>query len=207
MASLPLVLKLIDDADREWYNPYYDFGLGIQPQRIASRPRHQPTLDDLIDYTLPLRLLAAKQQLARRGEGDDNADIGKLATIGKDGFKVCMDVGQFKPNELNVKVVDNTIIVEGKHEEREDDHGYISRHFVRRYALPKGYEEDKVASSLSSDGVLTVTVPKPQAIEDKTKERVIEIRQTGAAHCPSIKDKAENESKDKPKAALRGSQS
>ncbi|KAH8302780.1 hypothetical protein KR044_010736 [Drosophila immigrans] len=104
-----------------------------------------------------------------------------ISQVGKDGFQVCMDVTQFTPNELSVKVVDNHIVIEGKHEEREDDHGYISRHFVRRYSLPKGYEADKVMSSLSSDGVLTVNVPKPQPIE-KSKERVVQIQQVGPAH-------------------------
>lgn len=80
-----------------------------------------------------------------------------------------------------MKVVNDSIIVEGKHEEREDDHGYISRHFVRRYKMPKDYDPNKVASSLSSDGVLTVSIPKP-AVADKSNEKVIQIQQTGPAH-------------------------
>ncbi|XP_017464919.1 PREDICTED: heat shock protein 23-like [Rhagoletis zephyria] len=101
--------------------------------------------------------------------------------VGKDGFQVSMDVAHFKPSELNVKVVDNTVVVEGKHEEREDEHGYISRNFVRRYILPKGYDASNVMGSLSSDGVLTVVAPKPYS-EDKSNERVIQIQQTGPAH-------------------------
>ncbi len=44
--------------------------------------------------------------------------------------QVCLDVQQFKPEEVNVKTVDNFVVIEGKHEEKEDEHGYISRHFV-----------------------------------------------------------------------------
>jgi len=104
------------------------------------------------------------------------------AHVGKDGFQVCMDVAQFKPSELNVKVVDDSILVEGKHEERQDDHGHIMRHFVRRYKVPDGYKAEQVVSQLSSDGVLTVSIPKPQAVEDKSKERIIQIQQVGPAH-------------------------
>jgi crystallin alpha B len=50
--------------------------------------------------------------------------------------------------------------VEGKHEEKQDEHGYVSRHFVRRYILPSDIEVNNIVSSLSSDGVLTVTAPK-----------------------------------------------
>ena len=121
-----------------------------------------------------------------------------IPKIGKDGFQVCMDVGQFKPSELSVKVVDNSIVVEGKHEEREDEHGFISRQFTRRYVLPQGYDPNKVASTLSSDGVLTVSIPKPQ-IEDKSNERVIQIQQVGPAHLNIKENPKEDEKAEEPK--------
>lgn len=67
---------------------------------------------------------------------------------------------QFAPHEITVKTVDNTIIVEGKHEEKQDEHGYISRHFTRKYLMPSEVEVSNITSSLSSDGVLTITAPK-----------------------------------------------
>jgi len=52
-------------------------------------------------------------------------------------FKVNLDVTHFKPNEISVKAADNQVTIEGKHEEREDDHGLIQRYFKRTYTLPK----------------------------------------------------------------------
>jgi Hsp20/alpha crystallin family len=52
--------------------------------------------------------------------------------FGKDGFQACVDVHHFKPSEISVKSVDHTVIIEGKHEERDDNHGSVSRHFVRK---------------------------------------------------------------------------
>jgi len=133
--------------------------------------------------------------------GSSSGASGAVSKIGKDGFQVCMDVSHFKPSELVVKVQDNSVLVEGTHEEREDDHGFITRHFIRRYALPEGYEADKVASTLSSDGVLTIKVPKPPAIEDKANERIVQIQQVGPAHLnvkENPKEKPEQENgKDK----------
>lgn len=71
-----------------------------------------------------------------------------------------MDVQQFKPEEINVKVVDNYLVVDAKHEEREDSHGYISRHFTRRYKIPSDVDIDAIKSKLSSDGILTLEAPK-----------------------------------------------
>lgn len=88
-----------------------------------------------------------------------------------------VDVQQFAPNEITVKTSgDNSIIVEGKHEEKPDEHGFISRHFVRRYVLPEGHDINQVVSNLSSDGVLTITAPKTEkGVEHKT----IPIQHTG----------------------------
>ena len=55
-------------------------------------------------------------------------------------FKVNLDVTHFKPNEISVKAIGNRIVVEGKHDERQDDHGIIQRYFKRTYMLPKVYK-------------------------------------------------------------------
>jgi len=70
--------------------------------------------------------------------------------------------------------------VEGKSEQQEAEQGgYSSRHFLRRFVLPEGYEADKVTSTLSSDGVLTISVPNPPGVQETLKEREVTIEQTG----------------------------
>ncbi|XP_055308015.1 heat shock protein 26-like [Sitodiplosis mosellana] len=100
--------------------------------------------------------------------------------IGKDGFQVCLDVQHFQPNEISVKTEDDSIVVNAKHEEKKDEHGYISREFTRRYELPKGFKVEDVTSSLSSDGVLSIKCPHAAAIEG-SNVRQIQIQQTGPA--------------------------
>ncbi|KAF7274330.1 lethal (2) essential for life isoform X1 [Rhynchophorus ferrugineus] len=97
-----------------------------------------------------------------------------------DKFEVILDVQQFAPEEITVKTSGNSIIVEGKHEEKQDEHGFISRHFVRRYILPNENDIEEVVSSLSSDGILTVTAPK-KSDKPKNTDRVVPIQQTGPA--------------------------
>lgn len=103
-------------------------------------------------------------------------------TSGRDAYQVCLDVHQFAPKELSVKTVDDSVVVEGRHEEKEDKHGYISRHFKRRYVIPPGYDLEHVYSTLSSDGVLTVRAPKIVPEREEPVERIIPIQQTGPAH-------------------------
>ncbi|XP_064208273.1 heat shock protein beta-1 [Anguilla rostrata] len=77
-------------------------------------------------------------------------------------WKVSLDVNHFSPEELVVKTKDGMVEITGKHEERKDEHGFVSRCFTRKYTLPPGTDAEKVSSSLSPEGVLTVEVPLPK---------------------------------------------
>jgi len=107
--------------------------------------------------------------------------------FGKDGFQASVDVHHFNPSEITVKTIDNEIIVEGRHEERDDGHGSIQRHFVRKYALPKEYDMNSVHSTLSSDGVLTIKAPPPPALTGKSEKHVPITHTNIPAHL-NIKD-------------------
>lgn len=137
-----------------------NFGLGLRPRDFWISPLERSLIRSMCDST------------------DMECDVPK-SHVGEDGFQVSMDVQHFHPNEITVKTVDNSVIVEAKHEEKRDEHGYISRQFIRRYDLPKGFKAEDVISSLSSDGVLTVKAAPPKAIEGNT--RSIQIQQTGPA--------------------------
>ena len=105
-------------------------------------------------------------------------DAGSSVVSDKEKFQISVDVQHFAPEDISVKVVDGSVIVEGKHEEKRDEHGYISRQFVRRYTLPQGCLPDTVESRLSSDGVLTVTAPTVIALPS-SGERIVPIAHTG----------------------------
>uniref|UniRef100_A0A1L8EIY9 Putative heat shock protein 27 n=1 Tax=Haematobia irritans TaxID=7368 RepID=A0A1L8EIY9_HAEIR len=155
------------------------FGLGLHPIDIFnSRPRHRSLILHPRKRYCPY--LASNCDRSGKDSKWDNSEI--IPTVDKNGFQVCMDVSQFSPNELLVKTVDRTVMVEGKHEEREDEHGFIQRHFIRKYTLPKGFDPKDVVSTISSDGVLTIKAAPP-AIKNKNNiERIVQIQQTGPAH-------------------------
>ncbi|KAL0810062.1 hypothetical protein ABMA28_010880 [Loxostege sticticalis] len=104
-------------------------------------------------------------------------DVGSSIKADKDKWQINVDVQHFAPDEITVKTVDGYIIVEGKHEEKKDEHGFISRQFTRKFKLPEDSNPDAVESRLSSDGVLTVVAPRKA---DSVKgERSVPIQQTG----------------------------
>ncbi|XP_069471052.1 heat shock protein beta-1 [Ambystoma mexicanum] len=77
-------------------------------------------------------------------------------------WKISLDVNHFAPEELVVKTKDGIVEITGKHEEKRDEHGFISRCFTRKYTLPPGIDATAVVSTLSPDGTLTVEAPLPK---------------------------------------------
>ncbi|XP_015594710.1 protein lethal(2)essential for life [Cephus cinctus] len=167
MALIPMVFRdWWDDFERPQRLLDQHFGLGLRRDDLMNTL----SLPSLHSYFRPWRNLLEQTAGQSRIESD------------KDKYQVILDVQQFAPNEITVKTVDNSIVVEAKHEEKKDEHGYVSRQFVRRYVLPEDHDINQVVSNLSSDGVLTITAPKIAL--PAPGEKVIPIEQTGM---PAIK--------------------
>lgn len=138
--------------------------------------------------------------MARRASNELSKEQKNLH-FGKDGFQACVDVHHFQPSEISVKTLDNVVVIEGKHEERDDGHGSVQRHFVRKYSLPKEYDMNSVQSSLSSDGVLTVRAPPPPALCNGEKH--VAITHTNAPAHLSIKQNKDEKQNGAPAAAAK----
>lgn len=134
------------------------------------------------------RRLGSRSQVANRG----TSEVANTS----DQFQVSVDVSAFAPNEVTVKAVDdNSVVIQAKHEERADEHGYISRSFSRRYMLPKDVQVESIKSSLSADGVLTVTAPKKAPEPPKSNERVVPITMTASPAPMPVQAKEQQEAK------------
>ena len=55
----------------------------------------------------------------------------------KGNMEIKIDVQQYAPEEVQVKVIDNRLVISGKHEQKADEHGYISRQFTREFSIPE----------------------------------------------------------------------
>ncbi|CAG9109255.1 hypothetical protein JYU34_019886 [Plutella xylostella] len=160
MSLLPLLLDYELERPRRLLDQH--FGLALTPEDFLSMAGPAASRE----YYRPWRHLAAAAR-----------DLGSNIKADKDQFQVNLDVQHFSPEEISVKTADGFIVIEGKHEEKKDQHGFVSRQFTRRYSLPEGCDPDAVESKLSSDGVLTVVAPrKPQAVQG---ERSVPIAHTG----------------------------
>ncbi|XP_019552789.3 protein lethal(2)essential for life-like [Aedes albopictus] len=168
MALVPILLRdLFDDYLEDNH----------RPARFLSK---RSARSDLFPEDILLALEDALPRRCRRkrcwrqsSSSEDNRDE-IVAKKVADEFKVNINVDEYKPDEISVKATGEFVTVEGKHEDKNDENGYVLRHFIRRYQLPEGYDSEKIASTLSSDGVLTITAPK-LALPEPQKERAIPV--------------------------------
>ncbi|GIY56135.1 alpha-crystallin B chain [Caerostris darwini] len=110
-------------------------------------------------------------------------------------YQVMINVKQFRPDEIDVKIVDNFVVISGKHEEKADEYGFVAREFTRRCLLPDNTEPRTVTSSLCPCGVLTI-----QATPKKNDEIIVPIPvQQPAAVVVAQKDQAAERNSEEPK--------
>ncbi|GIY97523.1 protein lethal(2)essential for life [Caerostris extrusa] len=103
-------------------------------------------------------------------------------------YQVMLNVKNFRPDEIVVKVVNNFLVIRGKHEEQADEYGFVAREFTRRYQLPDEVESLTMTSSLRENGVLPFKPP-----EKRTKELFLLQSEASSCHgglkAPSCKAK------------------
>ncbi|OGI07503.1 MAG: hypothetical protein A2Y40_07295 [Candidatus Margulisbacteria bacterium GWF2_35_9] len=103
----------------------------------------------------------------------------KANIIGKENsYLIALDVPGISKDEISLAFKDNVLTISGerKNEKNEDKETYISREvsygkFSRSFTLPEGVDTEKIDAQFK-DGVLEVTVPKPE----KQIQKEIEIK-------------------------------
>uniref|UniRef100_A0A1A7YQV2 Heat shock protein, alpha-crystallin-related, b15 n=1 Tax=Iconisemion striatum TaxID=60296 RepID=A0A1A7YQV2_9TELE len=99
---------------------------------------------------------------------------------GQNSWKINLDVNHFSPEEITITTKEGYLQISGNHQERQDEHGLVSRCFTRKYKLPQGVDLQHISSSLSG-GVLSVEAPVAgTSISNPSSEMVVpvQIRQT-----------------------------
>ena len=175
MAMLPIILDMVD----EFYS------------NLDDQSKAFPDIQNIPLFFMPQRSAEACGQEKRCKRGPMNGcqiqkpagcprrcPRGSCATPKSvtDEFQVSIDVKSFKPEEISVKVKDREIIIEGKHEERQDQIGFVSRQFSRRCTLPEEFDPDTIATFLNNEGQMTIKATKPQLPAVEINVRTIPIQ-------------------------------
>lgn len=119
---------------RDWWDDYdMDFDSFRRPRTSRLIDQHFGNVlrkSDLLSSLANTHISSASPRTSpyiRRPYDLSKNDSGSTVNLEKDKFQIILDVQQFTPDEISVKTNDEFIIVEGKHEEKPDEHGFVQR--------------------------------------------------------------------------------
>ncbi|MEA2481781.1 MAG: hypothetical protein QOJ07_3703 [Thermoleophilaceae bacterium] len=170
--------------------------------RVPSRPDPFGELEELHARTEQLL-----ESLMSAPAGDNGAAWAPLVDIeeSEDAWIVEAEVPGARKKDVHVDLQGNELIITGEIKERERK-GILRRRtrrtgaFEFRVTLPGGVEPDKIDATID-DGVLTVTVPKPEPV----RRRQIEVMHTSHNGDAAAIEDGSKTSEEKPAAAGVGS--
>lgn len=158
MSMLPVLLNMVDDIYASLDNSSHGQLGGEIPLLFVPQSRGAPC-----------------RQRCGGNRGNRGCGFKQQWKPTTEDFQVALNVKSFSPEEISVKVKGREVIVEGKHEEKKDDYGFVSRQFTRRYVLPEEYDPDTIATYLDAEGKMTIKALKPKPVVEESQERIIHI--------------------------------
>jgi HSP20 family molecular chaperone IbpA len=93
------------------------------------------------------------------GAGLSEAAHNIQVSASNDKFQVQLELPGFSPEDFSLKTKDDIVIVEAVHESTEDGSSG-SRRFTREFKMPAGVVREKLSSTYSGKGILTVSAPR-----------------------------------------------
>jgi molecular chaperone IbpA len=114
-----------------------------------------------------------------RFEPDDAYPPCNIVRTGEDRYRISLAVAGFKPEQINVTVDQNTLVISGRQDESREEsdylyHGLSGRPFERQFSLAD-YVEVKQATL--ENGLLQIELERE--IPDSMKPKKIDIRVGG----------------------------
>uniref|UniRef100_A0A915PFT8 SHSP domain-containing protein n=1 Tax=Setaria digitata TaxID=48799 RepID=A0A915PFT8_9BILA len=98
-------------------------------------------------------------------------------------FAVEIDAYQFRPEEIQVKTIDDTLLIEGRHEDIRDRDNFTKMYFVRKYQLPTDVNPMDISSTIDSSGRLLVEARKQPRVQGRERMTPVEgPSRRGEAH-------------------------
>ncbi|XP_069981333.1 protein lethal(2)essential for life-like [Penaeus vannamei] len=116
-------------------------------------------------------IMGRYRQLRSRNRKEENQAI--TVTSDSSSHKIVLDMHDFMGGDVKVKVVgEKELVVEGRMEKEEGRSSMSAHSFRRRFSLPHLTDMTAITSVMSSDGILTITVPE---VEEDARQKATVI--------------------------------
>lgn len=89
-------------------------------------------------------------------------------------LQIALDVNGFKPEDLKIQLVDDSLVVEALSESSGED-SFRRNHFKRWFKLPEDCKVEEIKSKLTPDNRLLIDLPGVKPVEQKSRNIPIEM--------------------------------
>ncbi|UJR19019.1 hypothetical protein I4U23_022149 [Adineta vaga] len=162
-----------DDFTLRQFRKTYPLPKHVDPTRMTTRVTSD---NKMLIIEIPNRNNGNGNRISRENSIQSNqsdglsADYLKFLTSGefhprivdkgdnKKVLELTFDVKNCPPEEINVSVKDNFLIIQGEHIDKETNHSKRNR-FSRSTTLPVGAQVDQMTSVLGKDGQMKIEIP------------------------------------------------
>merc|ERR1712088_917226 len=94
------------------------------------------------------------------GVGLNEAAHNIQVSASNDKFMIQLELPGFAPEDFSLKTKDDIIIIEAVHNTKTEDGASDSRTFTKEFEMPGGVTTEKLSSSYSGAGILTISAPR-----------------------------------------------
>ncbi|GFQ81020.1 alpha-crystallin A chain [Trichonephila clavata] len=77
-------------------------------------------------------------------------------------FRIYLNCKHFLPSELEVRIIDNHVVVCGSHSSKLDEHGLIDREFKSRYPIPEYVDQHSFMCHYNIYGILIIEATREE---------------------------------------------
>lgn len=149
------------------------FGTGVPKWPLLQEPQSSSRLggDDYFFQLKPRSMSTIQGARGDRGSQEilDDATVQNLFVEDPQHksrvFRMSFDVNQYDPKEIQVRVEDRCLVVEAKHDDSKEG-AKFTKEFCRKIQLPADVEPEKLTSTLSTDGILSIQAPVPPTYQN-----------------------------------------
>jgi len=104
-------------------------------------------------------------EFSARSMGLSGSGLGEAAhniqvSASNDKFMIQLELPGFAPEDFSLKTKDDIIIIEAVHNAKTEDGSSDSRKFTKEFKMPGGVMTEKLASTYSGTGILTISAPR-----------------------------------------------
>lgn len=129
-----------------------------------------------LDYLMPRTMNNSSDNVNRAFGNFGNFNQLAVPSIKDNKYQVALDLRNFDPSEIAVKVDKNRLQVSGKREKKsEDGHCYEFREYVQHFSIPENVKSEGLKCQLDKNGYLRVEAPLKVPQVEENKERTIPI--------------------------------